>query len=622
MKRAIAMILALTMMLTAVSGWAEQVAQDEETIYTKIEENASERLGETELPASFYDSSAKLTGLQPVFPDGVTDVTSKTVTMYQAEVDKTMDLTLYFMNGADDLPFINVEDLPMLLDKLYNDPDDVGNRYTKDIVGSCLFLTRENGALCIIDFVNQTIYFDNKPVFSAVGAQSRAALDLTYCDVETSGSDVSSFLKMDIGYVRNGSESEFKLADYQIPMILKDYTGYIPLQTASDIFFADCNCTLAYNGVSVFEVGMGTIDFNNRAQEGTLSALYYAAPATQKSDALAQLTYNELCMTLDYYYGLAEEHDVESFDKLFIDTGMIWQLLNNDPAETYIGLTSLTMGFFRDSHSSSTSQSARIGDREMGGEVFGYAIMSLERTLTMMMKYATARYKFYPDGVPGYEEFGDTAYVTFDQFVRAADRMYRETEITNNPADTLELLLYANKQIHRENSPIKYVVLDLSNNVGGMVDTGVMTIAWLLNTALITMKDVADATESTLIYGFDGNGNGVFGDEDDGLGMSYNIYCLISPMSFSCGNFVPAMLKNSHRVTLLGECSGGGACSVLPIGAADGNLFNISSQYRISTVTNGTYYSVDQGVQPDFVISNPDHLYDRTYLTEYIHQLP
>lgn len=26
------------------------------------------------------------------------------------------------------------------------------------------------------------------------------------------------------------------------------------------------------------------------------------------------------------------------------------------------------------------------------------------------------RAKFYPDGVPGYEEIGDTAYITFDSF--------------------------------------------------------------------------------------------------------------------------------------------------------------------------------------------------------------
>ena len=138
---------------------------------------------------------------------------------------------------------------------------------------------------------------------------------------------------------------------------------------------------------------------------------------------------------------------------------------------------------------------------------------------------------------------------------------------------------------------------------------------------MITVKDISNGTESSLIYNFDGNADGEFGDEKDSLGMSTHVYCLISPKSFSCGNFVPAVLKNSNRATLIGERSGGGACVVLPLCTADGNIFSISGNQKISTVQNGTFYSVDQGVEPDYVISNPEHLYDRKYLTEYIHQL-
>ena len=84
----------------------------------------------------------------------------------------------------------------------------------------------------------------------------------------------------------------------------------------------------------------------------------------------------------------------------------------------------------------------------------------------------------------------------------------------------------------------------------------------------------------------------------------------------------PAAFKESGLVTLLGRKSGGGACVVQPAVAADGTVYQYSSRYRLSTVKNGSYYSIDQGVEPDFVISDPAHFYDRAWLTGYICQLP
>ena len=100
-----------------------------------------------------------------------------------------------------------------------------------------------------------------------------------------------------------------------------------------------------------------------------------------------------------------------------------------------------------------------------------------------------------------------------------------------------------------------------------------------------------------------------------------NLYCLISPVSFSCGNLVPSILKNSHKVTLLGQTSGGGSCSVLGLTTAGGSFFNISTPYDLSHVKNGSYYSIDSGVEPDFYIDKPANMYDRDALTVYINNL-
>lgn len=117
----------------------------------------------------------------------------------------------------------------------------------------------------------------------------------------------------------------------------------------------------------------------------------------------------------------------------------------------------------------------------------------------------------------------------------------------------------------------------------------------------------------------DPNLDHVFDDKDSLL--NYNLFCLTSPLSFSCGNLVPSVFRSSYLVTMLGQTSGGGSCEVLNMTAADGARFQISSPYVMSFMKNGAFYDIDQGVVPDYIINNYDHFYDREALTDYIHGL-
>ena len=109
-------------------------------------------------------------------------------------------------------------------------------------------------------------------------------------------------------------------------------------------------------------------------------------------------------------------------------------------------------------------------------------------------------------------------------------------------------------------------------------------------------------------------------DEMDSL-SNYNLFCIESPVSFSCGNLVPCVFKNSNRVTLLGQQSAGGACVIHRLTTADGILFQISGLKQLAYTKNGSFYDIDQGVAPDYVTPDPKLLYDRQYLTKYINQL-
>ena len=226
-----------------------------------------------------------------------------------------------------------------------------------------------------------------------------------------------------------------------------------------------------------------------------------------------------------------------------------------------------------------------------------------------------------------YQEVGNTAYITFDSFDMDLGRDYYDPEVQRTlsgmiAADNIALIHYANERINREDSPIENVVIDLSHNSGGMADAAIFVISWALGPCRFSTVNPKSEAQYTVGYQADVNLDGRI-TAADALDLSrFKVYCLISEFSFSCGNLVPAAFKESGLVTLLGRKSGGGACVVQPAVAADGTVYQYSSRYRLSTVKNGSYYSIDQGVEPDFVISDPAHFYDRAWLTDYICQLP
>ena len=173
----------------------------------------------------------------------------------------------------------------------------------------------------------------------------------------------------------------------------------------------------------------------------------------------------------------------------------------------------------------------------------------------------------------------------------------------------------------RENSPIINVVLDLSCNTGGSIPAAVYTLCWFLGESRVSVYNTFTGAQSTMFYKADINMDHVQDEQDTLAGRGLNLFCLISPVSFSCGNLVPWAFKESGNVTLLGRTSGGGSCVVFPITTAWGTTLQISGARRIAFVKNGSYYYVDRGVEPDYVIHTYEHYYNRDTLTEYIQSL-
>ena len=529
--------------------------------------------------------------------------------LYFCSVDNEESIRLYFADESKDIPYLDVDTVAELVQRVNHEVNqDKGYSLEASTEDSRVTITRENNYPMQIDCDKDTISFYDLDAFF-VPSWTSTVIDVLQPD----GAFDGLMLSEDSSYSRFGSEIVIDLAKYGIDLIESDGKCYIPMQTLSDIMLSlHSYVYILYNKEAVF-----VYEHGSEPGRDLLRKYYEAQKAESKSSELAEFTYNELCMVMDYFYGLKEIHGIENFDDFFGETALRDGIRSTDPEISAKAMKVLMGLYIDDIHSGYVLNSWRIG---MDAEVEGRTGRSGLEMQDSVMKYNTAREKFYPDGVPGYEEVGNTAYITFDSFLsKDEDADYYKDPPTADTQDTVGLLLYSFSQITRKGSPIENVVMDLSMNMGGDTVTASFIISMFLGEGSVCIQDTLTGAYANEYFRADANLDGTY-DEKDSL-LNYNLYCIVSPVSFSCGNLVPSVLKSSGKVTILGEQSGGGSCLVMPFVAADGTLLQMSSNHRLSYMKNGSVYDIDQGVEPNYVIHQPEHFYDRQALTEYINNL-
>lgn len=553
-------------------------------------------------------------------------VSAETLPFYFLSAEDCTDTEVFFMNGNRQIPYVSPETWQSMFLRLYNEgciefPADPDAALELACDGGTVTYTRENGSTMTLDFQKDLVTFSDFDAFTA-HSYSATLIDILHTDCYNDKDEPEYLGRLMGSYDRSGGEVSVDLAAYGLDFIYLDGKYYIPVQIMADLLITFSYVNFLYNTQSLM-----FFDYDALADEDgnlkPLGEIYYAAQPQERTQELIDFTYGELCMQLDCFFGLKEAQDIQSFDELFARTYLdgvpLRERLKSSSCEDVDqAIAHLCNTAIGDLHSSYLLPSYATGaDIDVTTEL-GYGNSIISYMLYGLLEYEDVRAEYYPDGVPGYEEIGNTAYVTFDTFDLLADDYYA------NPADetttdTIGLIEYAHSRICRENSPIENVVLDLSCNSGGEEDTAIYVIAWMLGDATMHMKDTFSGATATTYYVADVNMDHDFTEEDTVYG--YNLYCLISPASFSCGNLVPSALKSSGAVTLIGQASGGGACAVQPLTTASGNIFQISGYKRLSTMQNGSYYPIDQGIQPHFFLDKTDSFYDREALTDYINQL-
>lgn len=536
------------------------------------------------------------------------NLSSEAVPFYRGSIDNVSEITLYYKDGQTDIPYVDMDTVREVAIDAQRYLEDDGYQLTMETDGKMVDFVRENGSRVSIDFDESSIGWDDYNLFTTASYAQQQLDVLSNTGLDENG-EPELFQRGDSSFVRRGESIGLYFEDFFIELIYEDGKGYMPLQTFSDLFLAYFYINLAYNGEAVFMIEATDL--------GDMRETYYSVEPRERSAELARFNYVETCLSLQFNYGLKDEHDIPSFGTLFELTGIDQAMQSTDALEANVALSDVINGYIDDLHSAFVFASPYAGDVAVEPNVQS---LSANRIIGHAQRLSVAAREYFPDGMRFYQEIGNTAYISFNSFTADYDNDYYGALASGEPiADTIGIIMYAHAQITRENSPIENVVLDLSLNTGGHADAAIYTIAWFLGECDLHLEDAVTGARSSTNYRVDVNGDRKF-DENDSI-AHLNRYCLVSPVSFSCGNLVPAVFKNSNQVTLLGRQTGGGACAVQPLASADGSIWQISSRLRLSTVTNGSFYAVDQGVAPDVLIDKDESYYDREALTEYINSL-
>ena len=165
------------------------------------------------------------------------------------------EIPLYFVDGVDDVPFMEIHDWVEFLDG--SDDDEYQLTVSVNDEGNLVTLVRENDYNMALDFDNGTIYFWDYLAF--LQQPGKDYLDLS--SFPETGADGQPFLMSRTASRKlYGKDTLIDLSKYAIPMIAQDGLYLIPMQTLSALTLAPSTYSALYfNGEAVFVNGISNM---------------------------------------------------------------------------------------------------------------------------------------------------------------------------------------------------------------------------------------------------------------------------------------------------------------------------------------------------------------------------
>ena len=522
-------------------------------------------------------------------------ISMKDTTAYIYNMDTTETLPCLYKSSMPDMAFISTVDY---LKHIYVDePTEEKN------ADGTYTITNPRGTM-VIDYQNDTLHFDSFEDFSS----AKENVDGTEMDVP--------YLK-EYAPVIEGEQNglDLDLSPYKIDIIEYDGKTYFPVSSIGLLFGATYNTAVYCEGAVYFihcaDIVMDNCYFANKAAYNTLT----------RSKDLVELTYNDLCFAFDKLYGRPAQAEIasvveekgfdEALDVYNDDTRRAKELLLSDNMVDYVLGTAYLGQAFADGGHTAVNYPAILSVLTPGTAVNGelnrllntedfrdrqamiYLINSLtaSQRATNMAAFRSSQYK-EDDLVQAWDDkskaklyvTGDTAVFAFDSFVNEAVYHFKWS------------LDYAKEK------GVKRFAIDLSCNSGGNAAVVMYIMAMITNknedsyTASYRKMQTLTGNLTRVDNDLDLNLDGVINDLDKSVYYDFEYAFITSNISYSCGNLLPCLAKDAG-FPILGERSGGGACSLLIAYTPETFFYTMSSYNKFITKDNK---DVDSGAALDY----------------------
>lgn len=527
--------------------------------------------------------------------------TKKEINAYPLKDKTALTFECLFREDLPEIPFADAEDF---LDQLFT--EKVG--FEKGENGKFNFTN--GGYTLTVDAENDTVSCDCIEGFILTNHK-------IYSEDEEAGYIINN------GFATVDEIKPFfvDLGKYEIDAAESGGRVYLPFCTLGDLF-ADTGCALLYkNGELFFRSGADTLSASGG--QGKLEET--------RSKAMADFSYNELCLTMDSVYGLpsmsalSESVGEKGFDETLLSysgaTKKLRGLLRSEDNREYCagirllncflydgGHTQMDYGYQRVMGQFGIPNAVGVAEYMLGGEeselgemqeaIGELAEMNERKSLLVAEKkaaYEQLELVSAENGASLYRS-GDTYFFDFNVF---------ENKIVKPFKDALD---YAAAH------DAKNFVIDLSTNGGG--SDGVVN--YMLSVVLgedthLFKSTLSDSVFRTNIL-VDKNLDGEFDAKDDAVAYDFRFAVITSRYSYSNANCMPCAAQDGG-VAILGERSGGGSCIVTAHYYPDGCMYCVSGASK-NIHPNGA--DVDGGTVPDTALPGAAESYSGFYDTDAI----
>lgn len=404
---------------------------------------------------------------------------------------------------------------------------------------------------------------------------------------------------------------------------------WVPLAVLQCLFSSPYAYNAYFNGKGIYmQDGMETLQPESARN---LDSEYYDFMKNARSEEKARFDYSVLCFYVDNCFGYPERSRLsESIAEVGLDktldqtidgihlSAIKESLLSTDMEEYVFGIFALMTAIDDGGHTTFADMPMLTEERKVA-----WAKKKAELGLVPSEKNALADASFnsitkvyqqaakdnfdYVEGITydngewaNYFEKGDTALYLFTHFYcnRLSWTQYEDGQLSEMPQDTMGTFMKCLEKA-KSNPNIKKFVIFLAMNNGG--ESGIATtMAKIISGQAYRHQYNAYTGQDEIIwYDVDLNFDGVFDEKDNEVSYPFKFAVIAGANTYSAANYLTSMAKD-NGVCVLGEQSGGGACSPQPTPESEGTMFNLSARYKLVDRNNE---HVDFGIVPDVVLT-------------------